>query len=273
MTIPDHDSATGSMLGLAICEAISVSPDTFPDPNASLSDQYAWRDGTALALSLAESLAETKAVDPRDQMLRYASWFRYGHLNATPSCEHIDETMQKAIERFERTWSPLDPDATEDPVCLTRIAPLALFSVDQTELEHASTICTQTTHSGPESIRAGTTLASLLFHALRPSMRDTAWSLARALIDGGLGAFTVQSLHATLHAALTALLSSDDFLAGCRSAVEHGPRAAAVYGQLAGALYGEQRLPREWRHSLVHAALIRDLTSGVLQRHTAPTTA
>ena len=99
MRSPDPDKVLGSLLGLAVCEALCVPDQEFPGPNAPLPGDGLWGDGTAMALSLAESLAECGGVDQRDQMIRYTSWFRYGHMSAGETCGHIDDTVKQAILR------------------------------------------------------------------------------------------------------------------------------------------------------------------------------
>jgi ADP-ribosyl-[dinitrogen reductase] hydrolase len=66
-----------------------------------------WTDDTSMPLCLAESLAELKTFDPRDQMTRYVRWWRDGHWSSTERCFDIGTTVSAALGRFERTGDPL----------------------------------------------------------------------------------------------------------------------------------------------------------------------
>ena len=95
----------GCLLGLAVGDALGTtlefkSPDTF-EP---LSDMIGsgpfnlkpgqWTDDTSMALCLAESLIECKGFDPKDQMERYARWYRKGHLTG------IDDVKSLSAHRL-----------------------------------------------------------------------------------------------------------------------------------------------------------------------------
>ena len=259
MPNPDPDKALGSFVGLAVCEALCVTDQELPEPEAPLPGEGLWGDGTAMALSLAESLAECGGVDQRDQMIRYTSWFRYGHMSAAETCGHIDDAVRKAILRFERTWSPEDDAGTPGDACLARVAPVAIRFADSREaVLDACARSTRTTHSDARSLDACRLLAAMVHAALTAPDKDTvlhpelphdfhpevAALRADPRPDPGCPAC------AALAAAMAAFRDGRTFADGCRLCLPHGPRAMAAYGQLAGAWHGAAGIPQPWRTSL-----------------------
>ncbi len=250
------DRALGAMLGLAMAESWAKAEGPVSAASALPRDGQ-WADGTAMALALAESLAEMNGVDQRDQMIRYTSWFRYGYLSAAETCTDIDDAVRAAILRFERTWNPVDSENTEGDACLSRIAPVAVFSassLDEVQL-HAS-LCTQTTHAGAHSVEAGRLLASMVFHALHG--RD---AIRQMPVPEDFS-----PAMSTLRTARDAFLQTTDFAQGCHFCRPHGPRVLAAYGQMAGASLGAEALPSAWKNSLAKADLIERLTSALIAR-------
>lgn len=248
------DNALGAMLGLAMAECASRTTEplaaTSPLPNAGL-----WADGTSMALVLAESLAETKGVDQRDQMIRYTSWLRYGHLSSTEDCTDIDDPMRAAILRFERTWDPLDAEGTEGDACLARLAPVAIFSETLEQARDNAALCTQTTHAGKCSVEASQFATAMLFHGLRGE-RDACFHIAPP---------TNETPSVSMLLAVRDIVrDNDDFVQGCTRCRALGLRAMAVYGQLAGGLLGATGLPPTWRTHVAKSALIERLALALI---------
>src|SRR5258707_14198403 len=107
----------GALLGLAAGDALGTTlefkpPGTF----APLADMIGggqfhlkpgeWTDDTSMALCLAESLIEKRAVDAKDQMDRYCSWYEQGHLSSNGRCFDIGNTVRNALETYRRTGNP-----------------------------------------------------------------------------------------------------------------------------------------------------------------------
>ncbi len=268
----DPDRALGSLLGLAVCEALAGSSQTvFPDAPLPCG---LFGDGTSMALALAESLTEMAAVDQRDQMIRYASWFRYGHLSATETCAFIDESVRQAIVRFEKTWDPED-HGSEGDVCLARMAPVAIFFYGSPEKAlEACAQTTRTTHAGPHSLEACALLTAMIFMSL--GGHGKADILRHARHDPGLAQvpppaldepdtrFSLAAMSA-LRMAVESFCAADSFAKGALSCRQYGRRAMAAYGQLAGAWYGAAAIPRPWRESLVKADLLQRMLQGLLE--------
>lgn len=264
---PDADRALGSLVGLAVCEALAKSNPSSVSENAPLIPGL-WGDGTSMALSLAESLIEIGGIDQRDQMVRYTSWFRYGYLSATETCDFIDETVKQAILRFERTWNPLDESQTPGDACLARVAPVVMFFTDSKEaMLDACAKSTATTHASPQSLDACRLLALMIFEALRTTEKsrvlhpelpqDLSPEIAALCSKKTNPAKSEAS--ASLLAAINAFDDSNSFAEGSLKCLPHGSRALAAYGQLAGAWYGRDLIPQVWRQSLVRNNMLKQM--------------
>jgi len=269
---PDSDKALGSLVGLAVCEALAGSNPASVSENAPLIPGL-WGDGTSMALSLAESLIESGGIDQRDQMVRYTSWFRYGYLSSTETCDFIDETVKQAIMRFERTWNPLDEIQTQGDVCLARVAPVVMYFTNSREaMLDACAKSTATTHSSLQSLDACRLLAVMIFEALhstdkslvlRPQLPDLSPEIADLCSDAPRPAESGTA--ASLQAAMSAFRDSDSFAAGGIKCFPHGPRALAAYGQLAGAWYGRDQIPQVWRQSLARNNMLKQMGNQLIK--------
>jgi len=262
---PDSAKILGCLTGLAACEALAANADAAAAPDVPLSNGM-WGDGTSMALSLAESLAESRGVDERDQMVRLTSWFRYGYQSSGEICEHIDEQVKAAIMRFERTWNPMDQEQTQGDACLALVAPAAVyFAGSRDDVLDACARSVRTTHSGPQSVDACLVLAAMIHaaldgtdkaHILRPDLPaglcpEAASACSETPEPGDFAAC------AALADAVDAFSSTTTFAEGCLRCLPNGPRAMAAYGQLAGSWYGLDGIPRAWRESLARPELIR----------------
>jgi ADP-ribosyl-[dinitrogen reductase] hydrolase len=269
---PDHDKILGSLTGLAACEAMAACPEA-PAQDAPLGDGM-WGDGTSMALSLAESLAESGGVDERDQMIRLTSWYRYGYQSAGETCEHIDEQVKAAVMRFERTWDPEDRDMVQGDACLARVAPAAVFFAgSRDDVLDACARSVRTTHGGPQSVDACLVLAAMVHEALngadkervlRPDLPESLSPEAASVCTPTPEPGDYAACRA-LAAAVAAFSSSASFAEGCGRCLPYGSRALAAYGQLAGSWYGLKGIPEAWRKSLARPELIEraaDLLTG-----------
>lgn len=260
------------MWGLAVCEALAAA-EASPQPHEALPCPL-WGDGTSMSLALTESLLEADGLDQRDLLIRYTSWFRYGHLSADETCTGIDDAVKEATLRFERTWNPEDSSGLQGDVCLTRISPAVLyFYASLPDALDACAKVTRTTHSGRESVDAAVLLGAMLHTALqcddpalitRPELSPPL-SPAVEMVRLGHTPDTALAACSSLAAAARALASTTSFVQGCLACRPAGPRAMAAYGQLAGARHGLQAIPRPWRESLAKQDLLHNLTHRLLQ--------
>lgn len=248
---PAPERIQGAFLGLAICETFA-RPDQpniiTPDPATSLPHEGHFADGTSMALSLAESFIALRAFDPRDQMIRYTSWYRYGHLCSGETCDYIDESVRQATLRFERDWTPFDSTGAENDLCLTRLVPVVAFGQTAAEARELCHESARVTHSGAATCEACASLGEILFH----------------LMDNG----SIPSSHAPItqlkseavDSALKACMSASSFAEGLAQ-LPKSPRTWAIYGQLAGARFGADALPEIWKASLARRQEIEILAA------------
>src|SRR3954451_21889069 len=115
----------GCLLGLAVGDAVGTTvefspPGTFPPVTGMVGGgpyslpAGAWTDDTAMALCLAESLAERGTFDPVDQLCRYVRWYRDGHWSSTGRPFGIGAATRVALERFEHPGEPFPGDAAPE---------------------------------------------------------------------------------------------------------------------------------------------------------------
>ncbi len=164
-----HDRITGSLIGLAVGDALGAPvefepPGRFPPVTGYRRggrfnlEAGTWTDDTSLALCLAESLIERRGFDPRDQLERYLSWYRTGRLSATGHCFDIGITTRSALVHFERTGdseSGMTSERSAGNGSLMRVAPVPLaYHRDPDRAIELSGRSSATTHALPVCIDA-----------------------------------------------------------------------------------------------------------------------
>ena len=296
----------GALLGLAVGDALGTTVEfsqrgTFAPVMEIVGggpfhlEPGQWTDDTAMALCLAESLIETRAFDPADQLERYLRWYRKGHLSCTNSCFDIGTTVLAALVRFEQTrescCGSTDPRSAGNG-SLMRLAPVPLRWARDPEraIENAGE-SSRTTHGALTAVDSCRYFAALIVGALggtgkeellssRFSPAANYWNrapLAPEIDEIAAGSFKAKPaakirssgyvVH-TLEAALWAFHSSNSFEEGCRLAVNLGDDAdttGAVYGQIAGVFYGEQGIPERWRQIIARRGLIETMADSLCE--------
>ena len=172
----------GALLGLAAGDALGTTlefkpPGTF----APLADMIGggqfhlkpgeWTDDTSMALCLAESLIEKRGFDAKDQIDRYCSWYKRGHLSSTGRCFDIGNTVRDALETYHRTGNPFSGSESPNAAgngSLMRLAPIPLFfaSNPKQAIEYSGE-SSRTTHGTKAAVDACRYFAGLLVGALR----------------------------------------------------------------------------------------------------------
>ncbi len=291
----------GALQGLAIGDALAAAtqyrrPGSFPAVGDLLGGgpfelpRGAWSDDTAMALCLAESLAETGSCDARDQVVRYSRWQREGYLSATGQCVGITASTAQALASAQWRQQPYagshDPQQLH-PEALSRVAPVVLHAfADPTQAVELAADVARTTSQAPLVLDACRLLAAMLHAALSGAARAQVLSppasafAARALrpqvaaigaeqcLDGAPPADASGDVLAVLTLARWAFGSTTNFRDGALRAVNlggHSDVIGAVYGQLAGAFYGLSAVPRGWREVLAHAEQIAQLADRLLR--------
>ena len=289
---PPADRRRGCLLGLAVGDAIGTTAEfkprgTFPPITDMVGggpfnlEAGQWTDDTAMALCLGTSLLESEDCDPRDQMERYVRWFRDGYMSCTGRCFDIGNTVRRALLEFERSGEPLagisDSGAAGNG-CIMRLAPVALFSLDEQQAELLAVPACRTTHGAVECVDACRLLARLLMRAMSGATKDEvlfgdSYYFDHATNVGGIasGRYARKSanqIHGSgyvvdcLEAALWCFYKTENFSDAVLMAANLGDDAdttAAVCGQVAGMYYGESGIPAHWLSRLAWRDQIADL--------------
>ena len=291
----------GAMLGLAVGDALAATtqfrrPGSFAPVGDLLGGgpfdlpRGAWSDDTAMALCLAESLADCARFDAADQRERYSRWQRAGYLSATGQCLGVTAATARALAAAPWRSSPLAAaqlTAALDAEPLSRVAPVVLHAYAAPEEAVAlAADAARVTCESPRVLDACRLLAAMLHAALRGEPRER-------LLAPRAELFGARPLHpevaliaaqrygpdytpppadggalAALDLARWCLASSGSFREGALRAVNLGGDSdviATVFGQLAGAHYGVGAIPRAWRQALVQSELIADLADRLLR--------
>lgn len=231
-----------------------------------------WTDDTQLALAVAESIASSRGVVPRDIVRRFVEW-------AARQPKDIGNITRRAIGYHQEgvAWATVGPrihaelggrDAGNGS--LMRCAPVGLLrALDPTALTRESILTSTLTHAHAEAtwscVAVNLAIAELV--AGRPerliervaarieneAVRET------LLAAAGLDRATVKSggyVLDTLSAAVWALMNHQGFEAVVVAAVNLGGDAdtvGAIAGALAGAREGASAIPERWLGQLHQA--------------------
>jgi len=290
----------GALMGLAVGDALAAATQyrragSFTPVGDLLGGgpfdlpRGGWSDDTAMALCLAESLAERERFDPRDQVNRLLRWQSQGHLSATGQCLGITAATARALAAAQWRRQPFagshDP-AQLDPEPLSRVAPAVLHAYGSLSLAQSQAVdAARITCQAPLVLDGCRLLAAMLHAALRGESRESLLSPSAAQfaprplkpeVTAIIGMPLAQAPPAAagngnaltaLHSARWALGSTDSFRSGALCAVNMGGNsdvAGAVYGQLAGAHYGVSAIPGSWRAALLHSGRIESLADRLL---------
>ncbi len=206
-TLKPMDRAKGSLLGLAVGDALGAAVEFMPPgsfkPLTGMRGGGAlglepgeWTDDTSMALCLAESLVTCGRFDAHDQMERYLRWYRHGHLSSTGQCVDIGITVRESLERYERTGEPYagltDPRMAGNG-SLMRLAPVVIWHAgDPAEAITRAAASSRITHATATAVDACRYFAGLLIGAMSGAPKDV--FLAR-LWSPVPGAFDAEPLH------------------------------------------------------------------------------
>jgi ADP-ribosyl-[dinitrogen reductase] hydrolase len=296
LRISVEDRYTGSMLGLAVGDAVGTATEFKErggfDPvtdmiGGGMHNLKAgqWTDDTSMALCLAKSLIRKEGFDAKDQMDLYAKWKDEGYLSSTGKCFDIGVSTKEAIERYQSTGNPLaglkSPDLAGNG-SIMRLAPVILYYYpDKEKAIHYAKESSLTTHATPEAVSCCEILAIVIIKALEgknkneilasleiTSPTENISKIAKMnFFDKNEDEISssAYSVH-TLESALWCFYHSDSFKDCILKATNLGNDAdtvSAVAGQIAGAYYGFENIPPHWRERLVQSDLISDLAEAL----------
>ena len=299
-----RDRALGAFLGLAVGDAVGTTLEfRRRDAQPRVEDMEgggpfelpagSWTDDTAMALALAESLATSEPLDPRDLMDRFVRWWRDGDYSCRGYCFDIGNTTRAALDRYLRTRDPLagstDPGSAGNG-SLMRLAPVALrFWQDRHRLAATAAEQSRTTHGAEEAVDACRAFAELLADAiagvrradvLAPRRFEGAEAIARIMAGSWRGrprneirsgGYVVHTLEAALWSVARAGNFRNAVLLAANLA-DDADTVAAVTGQLAGALYGLREIPDAWLERLAWRDRLLEAGRRALAAPSAPAT-
>lgn len=273
-----RDRAVGTLLGLAIGDAVGTTLESMArDTYAPLTEMVGggpfgltpgqWTDDTAMALALADSLANSGDLDEQDLLARFSDWWRNGSYSCTGHCFDIGGTTALAIGRWERTKADhcgsVEPSSAGNG-SLMRLAPVAVrFWNDRPRLRDIAARQSLTTHAAPEAVDACVLYAEMLADAISGRPRSKVLAAKEGIWTGGVAPINCGTWRGkarskingsgyvvhSLEAALWSVGRTADFERAVLHAANLGQDAdttAAIAGQLAGALAGAAALPQAW---------------------------
>ncbi len=166
-----RERAAGALFGLAIGDALGAALATPGAPGT-------WTQHTALALCVADSMVESRGLDPRDQMQRFLRWQNEGYLAATAGPQQASPDVARALATYR--WREQPMAGSHDPrdhgtASLSRAVIAALIEPDPAAAVALAGECSRTTHQSPVIVDACRYIAAMLCGVLRG---DT-----RALVD------------------------------------------------------------------------------------------
>ena len=291
-----HDDRTlGAMLGLAVGDALGAQLE-FANPELARevaarglemvdSDYWAagqWTDDTALALELAESIADHGLLDEPDLARRYIHWAASdgrGIGRATRAALTGALDAPDARRRASNFHARSGMGAGNGTVM--RCAPIGLAARDLEEARSAAAADAELTHGHPAAAPASAALCAALLAlreggdplaAARAEVEGHAeleHSLELAAADGRSELTTLATGPAagacwtTIAVGLCALIHLPDYESGVAWAISLGGDTdtnAAVAGALLGYRHGPGAIPRRWlgplaqRHRVERAA-------------------
>lgn len=292
-----HDRAIGALLGLACGDAVGTtlefkSRDTYPP----LTDMIGggpfglkpgqWTDDTAMALALADSLAECGGLDEQDLLSRFVDWWKTGCYSCTGHCFDIGGTTAQALRRWQATKADHCGDTgafSAGNGSLMRLSPVAIrYFGDRPALRDAAARQSKTTHAAPEAVDTCVLYAEFLADAIEGRSRS---EVMRTRSDGWAGVIEpiaagswrgkarsqINASGYVAHA-LEASLWSVGRTADYRSAVllaanlgQDADTTAAITGQLAGALGGVSSIPDGWLTKLAWKDRLAAAAEALLQ--------
>ena len=296
-----RDRAIGALIGLAVGDAVGTTlefkaRDTYP----ALTDMIGggpfglkpgqWTDDTAMALALADSLAQDAALDEKDLMQRFVDWHANGTYSCTGHCFDIGITTRQALARWQKTSDPFA--GSTDPMSagngsLMRLSPVAIRHFDNRKtLRDVAARQSRTTHAAPEAVDACVAYAEVLADAvagagksevLRDRNEGYAGKIAPIMAGSWRGKARTEIrasgyvAHA-LEASLWSVARTGTYRGGVLLAANLGEDAdttGAITGQLAGALNGAAGISTDWLEKLAWRDRLTKAANALLERSPA----
>ena len=266
-----HDKIAGSVLGLAIGDALGAPVEFTPRGQFPVVHGFleggrfklpagAWTDDTAMALCLADSLIENNGFNPADLLHRFCNWAEHGENSSTGVTVGIGQNTLRALGDYRRTGRLVAQSfgaKVDGNGSLMRMSPAVCFASNdlQSAIDLAASQ-SRTTHASDIAEECCRFTASLLYQIMngkdfftsKSGTMSVGWSekLTGAIglsfkgVDNAIIPSSGYVLD-SLRAALWCIENTTSFENAVLLAVNLGDDAdttAAITGQIAGAMYG-----------------------------------
>lgn len=289
----------GSLLGLAVGDALGAPLEGSSPRRAATAIEAGlemagggawapgeWTDDTAMALCLAESIAERGLLDTVEVAARYVAWARTGKgigrtTRAALRGAANDADARARAEEFHRQSGLSAGNGT-----VMRAAPIGLSATSVEEAVWAAHEDARLTHFDPAAGAASAGLCAALLaigersspvdaaaaqvadHPRHEQVLEAVWTRDRDFIARLAAGPELGACWTTLGVGLYALLTADDYESGVRWAIGLGGDTdtnAAVAGALLGCRYGPDSIPERWLTPLRERERI-ELAAGALAK-------
>lgn len=256
-----------------------------------------WTDDTAMALSLAQSLIDTKGFDPIDQLDKYMDWLQHGYMSCTGKAIGVGKTVLRSLMNYHRTKRP-HSDLTHEKFSgngsLMRLAPVLIYyHCSLEDAVHYAALSSKTTHASALAVDSCRYMAYILVKLFNGSDKNELFSenfihelqqffqhdpLHLEVMEIASGMFIakciddIQSTGYVIHsleAALWSFYHTDYFETAILKAVNFGDDAdtvGAITGQIAGAYYGKKGIPGQLLNDLAKYEMIEIITDELIHR-------
>ncbi len=293
----------GCMLGSALGDAIGELAFRFPEEGRlraaiAAAPVLRYTDDTAMAIGLAESLAERGGLDPQHLGRTFHRHFNRepwrGYASGPPTVFQLVEKSGLTYE--EAAGSLFEGQGSQGNGAAMRVAPLGLFFHDAPDLYDHAVAAAAVTHGHPlaqdgAGVQAAAVALALRLDPQKPFPRDSflrrlltlaktseikeKLSLVRTLLKGevpgpeaanilGKSVQIHESLPFALYAFLARPYSFEDCLLG--AVLNGGDRdtLGAMAGAISGAYLGVTAITALWRERLENRGLIERLALALL---------
>jgi len=287
-----EDQAVGSIIGLAVGDALGTTLEFLTDPSSDRATWHTeitgggpfhlvpggWTDDTSMALALIQAYLDKGDFNPELIGQYFVDWYREGLYSHTGTCFDIGHTTRKALDCIDLKLngnSPYQGDA--DPQSsgnggIMRLSPCVVANHENLEAAiNDSVNQSRITHASPECILYAELLAKVLFYG-DPFISDvedyvlpdnTSWDDLKS----------TGYVKDTFTCAMWTARNTSTFEECLIQTVNRrydADTTGAVAGQIAGAMYGLSGIPDKWIDRLIWGDKIKQYALDLYNSNPTP---
>jgi ADP-ribosyl-[dinitrogen reductase] hydrolase len=290
----------GSLLGLAVGDALGAPLEGSSPPRAAQAIEDGlemsgggawtageWTDDTAMALCLAESIAENGLLDTTDLAVRYIAWARKGKGIGRTTRAALRGAASAADARARAEKFYRETGAAAGNGTVMRATPIGLSATSVEDAVWAAHEDAKLTHFDAAAAAASAALSAALMairgrsspvdaaaaqvadHPKLEQVLEAVWTRDADFIADLAAGPEMGTCWTTLGVALHALLTAGDYESGVRWAIGLGGDTdtnAAVAGALLGCRHGPDSIPERWLAPLRQRERIERAAAALAQR-------